>query len=306
MIPFANLFKQQPHPLCYQAVLKECLSETDQKRVLRSLDGVDSKYKFEVLKKFIVIIEAGGSEVSPSLWEEYYEQSSLKTSSASEPDSSICYTVCESKAVEIRENRNSLVAHGDTGHRTWESSLALTEYICEKNETMKEKIGDVVELGAGTGLVSLAIATLGISDKVYCTDGSVNVMTKLEETIQLNKLDEIVKPMLLEWEDLDSASALPKHCTVYAGDVLYGMTESYPAILNLLELLEPSKIYICNPIRNEETYAYFKTLCESRGMEIILHKRFSGSSLGESKYMAIVSIPPIPLEIIELVLPKQK
>lgn len=299
MIPLRALLRQRPHTLYLKELLRRSVNENDQRNLLICIEGLDAAYQYEILRLYIVAIESQAFEVLPEVWEIYYmHSSSAKESNFTE--AYVEYTLGGGNVVLIKENRNSLVERGDTGHRTWESSLALTELICCDNKRFSYPLGNVVELGAGTGLVSLAIGKLGLSQHIYSTDGSRNVVEKLNETVEINGLDDFVQPMFLRWDDLGAAAKLPKNATLFAGDILYGMTDTYPQILDLLDLLSPKQTFFCNPIRNRETYEQFKLLCGDRGYNVSLLKSYSGSSLEESNFMTIVSIPAIPLEVLEL------
>ena len=52
-----------------------------------------------------------------------------------------------------------LIAHGTTGHRTWEASLYLCQYLFRQKWLPQLK--NILEIGAGTGLVSTALALAG-------------------------------------------------------------------------------------------------------------------------------------------------
>lgn len=110
--------------------------------------------------------------------------------------------------VTLYESRNIISGQGTTGLRTWEAALALSEYlICThlewiyKNTTFAAAVegsgrvlretDSVLELGAGTGLVSVIAARLGAS-KVLATDGSLNVCETLLRNVKLNGVTDVV------------------------------------------------------------------------------------------------------------------
>lgn len=110
--------------------------------------------------------------------------------------------------VTLQESRNIISGQGTTGLRTWEAALALSEYlICTHLEwiykntpfaaavegcgRILQQTDSVLELGAGTGLVSVVAARLGASN-VLATDGSSNVCETLLGNVKLNGVNDVV------------------------------------------------------------------------------------------------------------------
>lgn len=110
--------------------------------------------------------------------------------------------------VTLHESRNIISAQGTTGLRTWEAALALSEYlICthlewiykntpfaaavEGSGRVLRETDSVLELGAGTGLVSIVAARLGAST-VLATDGDSGVCEALLGNVGLNGVSDVV------------------------------------------------------------------------------------------------------------------
>lgn len=313
MVPLSAVFAQQPVIATVRPILLEHLDEPGQQEIVSALDGANEIYKTDILKLFVSLIEQSGSEVSPDIWEIYYElkhpakirelQESIGQSQR------VSYELPNKKSVFINESRNTLVEGGETGHRTWESSLALTEYICA-NQAQFDKLftnNTVVELGAGTGLVSLAVAQLFPQAKdIIATDGSPAIVQRLQNTIEQNASTENdlqvrIHTEVVDWSDEEAVQALPKQAAILAGDILYGLESMYPTILHMLETLAPQAIFFCNPIRNVEGYERFKVQCTEHGYGMKVLHTWPAASVNDSEYMFIVSVPPIPVELIEII-----
>jgi predicted nicotinamide N-methyase len=99
----------------------------------------------------------------------------------------------------------------NTGFVMWPSAVLLAHHLC-KNPSLVlgddgTPDGDVMELGAGCGLVGLTAATLlqnandGNDDKVIFTDYNPVVLENLQKNIDLNDFDAYHKVLGLDWFD---------------------------------------------------------------------------------------------------------
>lgn len=97
----------------------------------------------------------------------------------------------ESK-VSLLENRSVISGAGTTGLRTWEAALHLGSYLVSCPETAALIRGkNVLELGAGTGLLSIMCAGCLAAKHVYATDGDDGVVEALKENAAINHLPNI-------------------------------------------------------------------------------------------------------------------
>lgn len=104
--------------------------------------------------------------------------------------------------VTLLESPNLLASSGTTGLRTWEAAKYLTTFLClPKNQARYINGRAVVELGAGTGLVSLSCAKWLGARYVLATDGSGDVVDGLAESMFLNGLDgtERIDSQVVKW-----------------------------------------------------------------------------------------------------------
>lgn len=103
------------------------------------------------------------------------------------------------------EGRSLLASGGDTGLRTWEAALLLGTYLyAEGRELVHRKT--ILELGAGTGFLSIFCAKHLGSFHVTATDGSQKCVKDIEANISLNGLEgnlQGISSAVLQWGHLD-------------------------------------------------------------------------------------------------------
>src|SRR5579862_2320334 len=103
----------------------------------------------------------------------------------------------------LLESRSLISASGTTGLRTWEAALHLGAYLslsAEGRDFIRGK--RVLELGSGTGFLSILCAKYLGSMQVLATDGDPGVVEMLETNFFLNGLDgdrERVGASILKW-----------------------------------------------------------------------------------------------------------
>jgi len=130
------------------------------------------------------------------------------------------------------------VQSGSTGMALWNSSLLLTRLL----ESMKEEIEgkDIIELGCGTGLTSLAAASLG-ARRVLATDGNSDVVKLAANNVYLNKLSEVVDTRVLQWGVLTLDDDLYGVADLVVGSDLTYNAGSWPLLTETMEsMLKPS------------------------------------------------------------------
>lgn len=91
--------------------------------------------------------------------------------------------------VTLLESRSVLFAGSATGLRTWEAALHLGSYLCTEEGRSLVRDRNVIELGAGTALLSILCARHLGARHVIATDGDGNVMGDVTTNLFLNNLD---------------------------------------------------------------------------------------------------------------------
>merc|ERR1712070_179097 len=104
------------------------------------------------------------------------------------------------------------------GANVYNSSFVLAEYVCRHHaETIKG--ARVVELGCGTGLVSIACGAFG-SQEVIATDGDTALLELTAHNISLNGVESCVRTHTVMWGDQEAHAAMdPPMDVVLAADV---------------------------------------------------------------------------------------
>ena len=146
--------------------------------------------------------------------------------------------------VTLLEARSLLASSGTTGLRTWEAALHLGTYLFS-SEGKDLVIGkNIIELGAGTGFLSILCAKHLGAKHVLATDGDGGVIDDLTTNIFLNGLDRsgFIDTAVLKWgyalvDDIfeDSEGSL-KYDLVLGADVVRRilLTLESPSLFALL------------------------------------------------------------------------
>lgn len=184
--------------------------------------------------------------------------------------------------IDILENRSLLAAGGTTGLRTWEAALHLGQYLSINSHLVAGK--RVLELGAGTGFLSILCAKLGAAH-VTSSDGSEEVVEKLADNFSLNSLEwdynvssqARLRPKLLKWGHALIGTEEPEWNGGQKIDLVIGADVTYDhkvipflvSTLNELVELDPAtEILISATQRNADTLMVFRDSCAKAGLQL--------------------------------------
>lgn len=205
--------------------------------------------------------------------------------------------------ITLLESRFTLSAAGTTGLRTWEASLPLGQYFCANPEVVGGK--RILELGAGTGYLSILCAKYLGAGHVVASDGSDDVIGHFADNLFLNGLQgsEKVVPMDLKWghalvgsEEADWNGGRPVDVVVGA-DVTYDRRLHSPLVATLQQLSDmypKVEIIIAATERNEKTFESFLDTCQRVGYEVS-HVGFPTAKAEEQMGPFYADWPPIHL-----------
>ena len=103
--------------------------------------------------------------------------------------------------ITLLETPSLLASAGTTGFRTWEAALQLGRYLCSPRGVLCVKDCAVVELGAGTGFLSLLCAKHLQAKYVLATDGSIEVVNDIKQNVALNDFGQnrVIEVTQLLW-----------------------------------------------------------------------------------------------------------
>ncbi|KAH6656140.1 FAM86A [Truncatella angustata] len=179
--------------------------------------------------------------------------------------------------ITLLESRSLISASGTTGLRTWEAALHLGQYLSRNPTLIKGK--GVLELGAGTGYISILCAKYLSPRQVIASDGSDDVVANLPENFFVNGLQGsgIITAMDLKWgyalvgtEEAAWNGGKPID-VVLGADVTYdeSVIPSLVGVIGeLFDLYPAVKILIAATERNRKTYEAFLRVCEQRGFKV--------------------------------------
>ena len=99
------------------------------------------------------------------------------------------------------EARALLASTGTTGLRTWEAALHLGTYLSTAEGAALVQNKTIIELGAGTGFMSILCAKHLGANYVLATDGSGEVVDDIVSNLYLNGLEGkgIIDTVVLGW-----------------------------------------------------------------------------------------------------------
>jgi hypothetical protein len=190
--------------------------------------------------------------------------------------------------LKLLENRAVISGAGTTGLRTWEAALHLSSYLLSSPElTASIKGKKVIELGAGTGLLSILCASHLGAAYVTATDGDEGVVQALQENAAFNDVKDSMDIGVLWWGRALKGSWMYEKDPSFSCDLVlgadvvsymfFGFTETYlssfqtydkaviPALVStmrdMFEAWPHVQIVISATIRNTDTFAAFEYAC---------------------------------------------
>ncbi|KAB8290725.1 hypothetical protein EYC80_008362 [Monilinia laxa] len=208
----------------------------------------------------------------------------------------------QAPTITILESASLLSGSGTTGLRTWEAALHLSTYISLNPHLVSNKT--ILELGCGTGFISILCAKYLSAKHVLATDGSPETLTLMNTSLFLNNLTDAIASTAsqnttnktstceLTWGHVlpsgefetfseflsskspssSSTSAAGLNQTpldlILAADVIYS-PDVIPSLIatleDLFDLYPVVEVLISSTIRNAETYAIFVEMCKKKG-----------------------------------------
>lgn len=215
---------------------------------LRDIAPYNPHYCKLFLKRYITFIEQNHLDLVDELYEFYVQPSILNSHELALEDFDVLTYTFPTFQLKIQENPRLISSLNTTGLRTWEAAIYLSEFL------IKEKlVGNVLELGCGTGLVSMALIKSGQVNKTIVTDGSSLVFDNLQSSLKLNGLDnnDSIKCQQFIWGQSDPLDVeyLVGADITYDSSILDELKSTIAQFLNL----NTKAAYIGATIRNLQT-----------------------------------------------------
>ncbi|KAM0333166.1 hypothetical protein ACHAQA_001826 [Verticillium albo-atrum] len=148
------------------------------------------------------------------------------------------------------------------GGQTWPAGMLLAKHMLRYH---REDMGDarILELGAGGGLVGLAVANgCNLRRTPLLLTDQDEMFTLMQHNIAMNDLGAQVKPLILNWgEPLPQDVIDSKPNVILAADCVY-FEPAFPLLLetlsDLLALNEDATIYFCFRKRRRADMGFMK------------------------------------------------
>ncbi|GMM33357.1 protein-lysine N-methyltransferase [Saccharomycopsis crataegensis] len=269
-----------PLSLPLLTALVEPESQTQLIETLNDIIPHNPYYARMVLKKVIDSIEQhlDPTELDFDIGEYYNLYVPLLSAiplSADEPEPIQYSLTLTSPGLTVAETPRLLNGAGTTGRRTWAACLYLSECLVYRfpeflDGEQKNQI-KVLELGAGTGVLSLTLLK-NFKDqlaKVYMTDGDSKVFEQTRDNFQNNGVDtndDRVQMMELWWGET-TESAVPECDLVVAADVTYDSAFLSDLATTLAVAINKGAIgLVAATVRNEATVKEFENELDQRGL----------------------------------------
>ena len=223
-------------------------------------------------------------------------------------------TNVEDPALTLKENRAVISGAGTTGLRTWEAALHLAAYLCSDPTASSSYIEGkhIVELGAGTGFLSILCAKHLQAKHVTSTDGDEGVIDALKENLFYNDAEADVSTGVVRWGwalkdslidyEAESHGAVE---TVIGADVTYDKAV-IPALVatirNTFEKWPEANVLISATIRNEQTFEAFERACAKSAFQV---QDVQFAMLPMSEQTSLFHSADVPIRILKIKAPKE-
>lgn len=266
--PIREVFAEYGVPTSYE----------DQMRIVPHLEATanhNGYYLRMFLQKYLAQVEAhAGGDIDDSLYEVMASLLGAKELDPTEYDF-LAYPIVSGESIKIRENPRIISGANTTGFRTWEAAVCLS--LTLKRNSIWGKYSSlpatVVELGCGTGLVSLLLLqqhqkTPFLKD-IYVTDGSLELVENFSSTLSLNDIDlrarNIHLQQLLWGDNTTNAPDIYRNTDLLVGaDITYD-SSVIPYLIEELKCffthtIQPdARAIIAATVRNEDTIVAWET-----------------------------------------------
>ena len=220
------------------------------------------------------------------------QQKTYVTFSCLPPTLSVSDYPDKEPTITLLERPHLISGSKTTGFRTWEAALHLGSYLLSPQGSSIVNDKNIIELGAGTGFLSILYAKHLNAKHVTATDGDEGVIEALKENLFLNGLDDesVVNASILRWGHGLRGTWVEDECEEWPYDVVLGADIVRPisivpirfeedvliaiqtydkaaisalvgTLRFLFELRPALHILFSGAVRNAETFETFRNAC---------------------------------------------
>ncbi|KAJ5176440.1 uncharacterized protein N7482_002317 [Penicillium canariense] len=180
------------------------------------------------------------------------------------------------------------------GGQLWPAGMVLAKYLLSQHSRdMSGK--SVVELGAGGGLVGLAVARgCEVGVPLHITD-QLPMFALMEDNIHLNHLGSTVVSSILNWGEPLPAHIPPKPDIILAADCVY-FEPAFPLLIATLhDLLGPNSVcYFCYKRRRRADLRFMKMAKKAFDVQEIRDDPDAETYRRESLFLYTIRLKPTP------------
>ncbi|KAK2736415.1 hypothetical protein FQN57_000748 [Myotisia sp. PD_48] len=196
------------------------------------------------------------------------------------------------------ENRGLILSSGTTGFRTWEASLHLATFLSTPEGKSLVSGKSLLELGAGTGLVSMYCIKCLDANTAIVTDREPTLIANAQDCIARNGLDpRKIEACIWEWGGpLNNSKYMQEQGLSHAIDTALGAdlgrhgggylipgvfrghlqiydVDLVPLLVSTLEDLFDNyslkQFVLSATLRNQETFNTFLAACETKRWNVV-------------------------------------
>ncbi|KAJ5573134.1 hypothetical protein N7450_010118 [Penicillium hetheringtonii] len=186
-------------------------------------------------------------------------------------------TITPPRTIITSESRGVILAGGTTGNRTWEAALHLGTYLSTKSGEALVRDKRVIELGAGTGFLSLFCAKY-LGANVVATDREQFLIDNMNTCVALNSENlspEGKIPMyagIWDWGTKLQGEGIGEEFDVAIGADLIYDADIIPLLIStvrdLFDNYHVREFILAATLRNEKTFRTFLDACESNHFSV--------------------------------------
>ncbi|KAL5358934.1 putative methyltransferase-domain-containing protein [Aspergillus floccosus] len=179
------------------------------------------------------------------------------------------------RTILTSESRGLILAGGTTGFRTWEAALHLGTYLSTEAGRALVAGKRVIELGAGTGFLSLFVAKYLSPARVVATDREPALIECMEDCARRNGVDApagdggVFEAGIWEWgtplSRRDESEKEAVFDVALGADLIYD-TDLVPLLVETIHSLftihQIQQFVIAATLRNQDTFQTFLDACE--------------------------------------------
>mmetsp|Transcript_11766 Transcript_11766/g.19547 ORF Transcript_11766/g.19547 Transcript_11766/m.19547 type:complete len:297 (-) Transcript_11766:208-1098(-) len=177
--------------------------------------------------------------------------------------------------IVVTVEQDTTACGNHTGGIVWETSYLLINYLLQKSQ----KLGRVLEVGAGCGLLGQVLAASGWCKQVVLTETEevlVNLQANLERNATLfqnKKKRPVINAQKLDWlaYEKDAIDDIKKHSfdTIVGTDVVFAPSLVEPLLSTLSFMArDDAVVYLCLQVRCEDSHQLLLDTAASHGWKL--------------------------------------